>query len=224
MSHFILRYFTRHASTPSQERLFTEGPALRSSPMKCGHQKGWRAIYSNQHERDILPSLRLARACATVSIRAAEQARAQALNLLGVIEAGADPVAERRTERAVRTFHEVAEDFMAQHVLDKCKARTAESYRCLLDKYVLPELGEKGIIDIGGADVARLHSSLGEILRQECYLSREETEGTARHAASCSAPFLPEHRSGRFTGSVDRRETARPLATGHDQQIFASRR
>ncbi len=140
-----------------------------------------------------MPSLRLARACATVSIRVAEQARAQALNLLGVIEAGADPVAERRTERAVRTFHEVAEDFMAQHVLDKCKARTAESYRCLLDKYVLPELGEKGIIDIGGADVARLHSSLGEILRQECYLSREELrelQGMRLHVLRHSFPSI----------------------------------
>ena len=57
----------------------------------------------------------------------AEQARAQALNLLGAIEAGADPVAERRAARAVRTFRQVAEDFMAQHVLTKRKPRTAES-------------------------------------------------------------------------------------------------
>ena len=40
------------------------------------------------------------------------------------------------------------------------------SYRCLLEKYVLPELGKKRIIDIGRADVARLHSSLGETPRQ----------------------------------------------------------
>ncbi|BGE86299.1 MULTISPECIES: site-specific integrase [Methylosinus] len=96
----------------------------------------------------------------------AEQARAQALNLLGAIEAGADPVAERRAARAVRTFRQVAEDFMAQHVLTKRKPRTAESYRCLLDKYVLPELGAKRIVEIGRADVARLHSNLGTTPRQ----------------------------------------------------------
>ena len=48
----------------------------------------------------------------------------------------------------------------------KRKPRTAESYRCLLEKYVLPELGKKRIVDIGRADVARLHSSLGETPRQ----------------------------------------------------------
>ena len=116
----------------------------------------------------------MARACATVSICAAEQACTQALNLLKAIEAGADPVAEPRAERAVRTFREVAEDFIAQHLLAKRKPRTAEAYRCLLDKYVLPELGEKEIVDIGRADVAQLHSSLGESPGQERYLSRKE--------------------------------------------------
>ncbi len=96
----------------------------------------------------------------------AEQARTQALNLLGAIESGADPIAERRAARAVRTFREVADDFMTQHVLAKRKPRTAESYSCLLDKYVLPEIGRKRIIDVGRADVARLHSSLGETPRQ----------------------------------------------------------
>ena len=41
-----------------------------------------------------------------------------------------------------------------------------ESYRCLLDKYVLPELGKKKIIDIGRVDVARLHSKLADTPRQ----------------------------------------------------------
>jgi hypothetical protein len=86
-----------------------------------------RDLLESISERDILPSLRLARACATLSIRSAEQARTQALNLLKAIEAGADRFAEPRAERTVRTFREVAEDFIAQHLLAKRKPRTAES-------------------------------------------------------------------------------------------------
>jgi len=156
----------------------------------------------------------------------AEQARTQALNLLSAIEAGADPIAERRAARAVRTFREVAEDFMAQHVLAKRKPRTAESYRCLLEKYVLPELGKKRIVDIGRADVARLHSSLGETPRQAnaavsvistiwgWAARREETE-FAKNPASRLERFpekrweryLSREEMSRLGGALQRAET-----------------
>ena len=60
-------------------------------------------------------------------MRSAEQARKQALNPLKAIEAGADRFADSRAERTVRTFREVAEHFIAQHLLAKRKPRTAES-------------------------------------------------------------------------------------------------
>ena len=41
-----------------------------------------------------------------------DEARSQAKRLLGAVETGADPIEERRAARAVRTFREVAEDFM----------------------------------------------------------------------------------------------------------------
>src|ERR1700687_3457295 len=40
-----------------------------------------------------------------------DEARSEAKKLLGVAEAGSDPIAERRKDRAVRTFGEVAKDF-----------------------------------------------------------------------------------------------------------------
>jgi hypothetical protein len=143
----------------------------------------------------------------------AEQARTQALNLLGAIESGADPVAERRAARMVRTFSEVAEDFMAQHVLAKRKQRTAESYRCLLDKYVLPELGNKKIIDIGRVDVARLHSKLADTPRQANaavsvisaiwgWAARREEVEFAKNPASRLERF-PEKRWERYLSSEE---------------------
>src|SRR3954471_4798470 len=51
-----------------------------------------------------------------------DEARSQAKQLLGAVERGADPVDERRKARAVRTFREVAEDFIRQHVTARRKA------------------------------------------------------------------------------------------------------
>ena len=88
-----------------------------------------------------------------------EQARSEAKKLLGRVEAGADPIAERRAERAVRTFTDVG-GFLALHVAAKRKGRTGEEYRRLLHLHILPAIGSRRIRDIRRADVARLHSKL----------------------------------------------------------------
>ena len=53
-----------------------------------------------------------------------DEARSEAKKLLGVVETGADPIEARRGARAVRTFGDVAEDFMQRHVAAKRKSRT----------------------------------------------------------------------------------------------------
>jgi hypothetical protein len=78
----------------------------------------------------------------------AEQARSQATILFGEIEAGRDPIAERKAARAVRTFREIAADFMEHHVAAKRKPKTAFEYGRLLDTYVLPAIGAKRIVDV----------------------------------------------------------------------------
>ncbi len=92
-----------------------------------------------------------------------EQARSEAKKLLGRVETGADPIAERMAERAVRTFKAVADDFLALHVASKRKSRTAEEYRNLLKNHVLPAIGSKRILDVRRADVARLHGKMQHV-------------------------------------------------------------
>src|SRR6266496_715601 len=61
-----------------------------------------------------------------------DEARSEAKKLLGAVEKGADPIAQRRAARAVRTLREAADEFMRLHVASKRKNRTHEEYERLL--------------------------------------------------------------------------------------------
>ena len=89
-----------------------------------------------------------------------DEARSEAKQLLGIVEAGSDPIAERRAAREVRTFKAVAEDFLTLHAATKRKARTVAEYRRILQAHILPVIGARRIVDVRRADVARLHAGL----------------------------------------------------------------
>jgi integrase len=91
-----------------------------------------------------------------------DEARSLAKRLLGVVETGADPIEARRGARAVRTFGEVAEDFLRQHVATKRKSRTEGSYRETLMKHVYPAIKSRRIVDVRRTDLAKLHSAMEE--------------------------------------------------------------
>src|ERR1700730_14563310 len=59
-----------------------------------------------------------------------DEARKLAKVILGAVETGADPIAERRAAREVRTFKAVADDFLIFHVATKRKARTGDWQAC----------------------------------------------------------------------------------------------
>ncbi|MGJ0454164.1 MAG: tyrosine-type recombinase/integrase [Methylocystis sp.] len=91
-----------------------------------------------------------------------DEARSQAKVILGAVETGADPIAERRAAREVRTFGDVAEEFMRLHVTAKRKRRTGQTYEGLLRNHILPAIGGKRVVDVRRGDVARLHARLSD--------------------------------------------------------------
>ncbi|HEY8032595.1 MAG TPA: integrase arm-type DNA-binding domain-containing protein, partial [Methylocella sp.] len=89
-----------------------------------------------------------------------DEARSQAKRLLGAAEAGSDPIAERRKERAVRSLAALADDFLSHHVDAKRKGRTGDEYRRILQTRILPAFGSKRVADVRRDDVAKLHGKL----------------------------------------------------------------
>ena len=67
-----------------------------------------------------------------------EQARNEAKKLLGTVAQGSDPIAERRKERDVPLFRDVASEYMRTHILAKRKPRTLDTYETLLRLHILP--------------------------------------------------------------------------------------
>jgi integrase len=91
-----------------------------------------------------------------------EQARTLAEKYRGAIAHGADPAAAKAAERQADTLSDFAMVFLADHVDAKRKPRTAEQYRDILERLVLPELGARKLGKVTVADVAKLHRRLGD--------------------------------------------------------------
>ena len=86
-----------------------------------------------------------------------ETARREAKRLLGLIEDGADPAADKLARKEAPTIAELAERFLAEHAEAKRKTSSAAEYRRLLDKIILPALGKRKAADVSRADVTKLH-------------------------------------------------------------------
>jgi integrase len=86
-----------------------------------------------------------------------ETARKEAKTLLGMIEEGADPAADKMARREAPTIAELAERFLVEHAEAKRKGSTAAEYRRLLDKIILPALGKRKVADVTRADMTKLH-------------------------------------------------------------------
>ena len=91
-----------------------------------------------------------------------DEARSAAKKLLGAVEAGSDPIAQRRAARGARTLNQVATDFLALHARAKRKTRTADEYERILNLHILPVLGARVMGDISKFDLSRLHASLSD--------------------------------------------------------------
>src|SRR3984893_6250773 len=90
-----------------------------------------------------------------------EEARTLAKKTLGSVAHGVDPAAQRAADKRSSTLAEVAEQFLTEHVEAKRAASSAVSYRDLLERLAIPELGKRKAEKITTAEIQRLHSQHG---------------------------------------------------------------
>jgi len=87
-------------------------------------------------------------------------ARAEAKRLLGEIATGRDPANERDKVKGGKSLAVVLEQFMAEHVRPKLKARTATEYQRTARLHILPRLGRRLLGELKRQDIAKLHHEL----------------------------------------------------------------
>lgn len=90
-----------------------------------------------------------------------ESARKEAYRLLGQIAGGEEPRLKRRDLTDKPTLKEVAERFLHEYGVS-LKPASYEKYRFLLDRYIIPELGDRLIERIERPDVLRLHTGMAK--------------------------------------------------------------
>ena len=88
----------------------------------------------------------------------AEEARKRAAIVIARIKQGEDPLP--RPPEPELTVSNLAERFMSTHVKVHCKPNTVATYRCVLNKYILPTLGMMPISDVGRKEISDLHHRL----------------------------------------------------------------
>ena len=94
----------------------------------------------------------------------AEEARRRAALVIARIKAGEEPTPEPMARRLANgpTVAALAARYLEEHVAVRCKRRTRAMYRLVVDKYILPEFGQRSALAVEHAQVAELHYKLRE--------------------------------------------------------------
>ncbi|ARJ67426.1 hypothetical protein WV31_18025 [Magnetospirillum sp. ME-1] len=89
-----------------------------------------------------------------------ETARKEARKLLGLVADDKDPAQTKEASKTAMLMADAASKFLEEHAEAKRKARTAEGYRDILNRIVVPAIGSLRVKDVQRADIAKLHHSL----------------------------------------------------------------
>jgi integrase len=92
-----------------------------------------------------------------------EQARSRAITIIAATKNGEDPAARRDADRRAITVKELAERFEKEHIDLRLKPSTAKGYRRMLERFVIPRLGNHRVTEVTRADIAKLHHDLRHI-------------------------------------------------------------
>jgi integrase len=102
------------------------------------------------------------------------KARQEARQTLAAMHAGVDPTADRKARlraAAARTvtLRELSEQWTAEYVSIKLKPRTREDYRALLDRHILPQLGNLTLAEVDHEHIERRHREMADTPRRANY-------------------------------------------------------
>jgi integrase len=84
-----------------------------------------------------------------------DQARTMARQVHADTVRGDDPAGDRAARRKADTLEEFAKQYMSDHSRAVKKASSAKSDQWLLDRHILPKLGNRKVVDLTTAEIAR---------------------------------------------------------------------
>ena len=90
----------------------------------------------------------------------AEQARKRAALIIARVKAGEDPVPEPMKPAYGPTVGELARRYLEEHVEIRCKPRTMQSVRTVVNRHIVPALGKVPLTAVERSQVTELHQRL----------------------------------------------------------------
>ena len=149
--------------------------------------------------------------------------------MLGSIEKGEDPIAIKRAERAVRTFKDVAAEFIAIYVSGKRKPRTREGYSTLLNRHINPVFGSMRMSELRRSHISKMHNQNGLDARGrqprgvagcgELELGRTKGRGRVRRESAKGIVRNPEAAKDRFLSSDEFKRLGEALARAETEGL-----
>ncbi len=158
-----------------------------------------------------------------------DEARSEAKKVLGSVEKGDDPIASKQAERAVRSFEDVASDFLEFHVKSKRRPSTHSAYKVLIQRHIVPSIGRIRLNELRRSHVTKLHGRMVETpgaanravslvsaiwnwaaVRDEVAFSQNPAKGVVRN---------PEKKKERFLSSDEFRRLGEALAKGEAEGL-----
>lgn len=143
-----------------------------------------------------------------VGVITLDEARREATKMRGSVSLGSDPAQQRLNDRTVESLRDLAERYMRDHCVGRCKESTIKAHQWLLDKFILPRFGARKITELCAQDIGRFHQSLRETPYNanrclgllKAMFSKAEQWGLIPTNASPAAPIKPfrEHKRHRF--------------------------
>lgn len=88
------------------------------------------------------------------------EAKKQATGLLSDVLRGGDPVEDAASMRNAASVADLAEQYYEIHALPKKRKKSTANDRSMLDRFVLPRLANKKVLDVGHRDIQLFHNSL----------------------------------------------------------------